>query len=170
VARPQVADIRRVPCHLGMARPQVADIRRVPCHHGMARPQVADVRWVPCHLGMARPQVADIRRVPCHVGMARPQVADIRRVPCHHGMARPQVAGGGDGLQIWRVAANILNISRGQPTMGGPPAWGLGVGLITPHRKKISLLRNVTTDLGNGRTLLINELLRQERGKLNILN
>jgi hypothetical protein len=29
-------------------------------------------------------------------------------VPCHHGMARPQVADGGDGLQIWEVAANIL--------------------------------------------------------------
>jgi hypothetical protein len=33
----------------------------------------------------------------------------VRWVPCHHGMARPQVAGGGDGLQIRRVAANILN-------------------------------------------------------------
>jgi hypothetical protein len=41
-------------CH-----PQVADVRWVPCHHGMARPQVADVRWVPCHHGMARPLVAD---------------------------------------------------------------------------------------------------------------
>jgi hypothetical protein len=30
-------------------------------------------------------------------------------VPCHHGMARPRVASGGDSLQIWRVAANILN-------------------------------------------------------------
>jgi hypothetical protein len=30
-------------------------------------------------------------------------------VPCHHGMARPQVANGGDALQVWRVAANILN-------------------------------------------------------------
>jgi hypothetical protein len=29
--------------------------------------------------------------------------------PCHHGMACPQVADGGDGLQIWRVAASILN-------------------------------------------------------------
>jgi hypothetical protein len=28
---------------------------------------------------------------------------------CHHGMARPQVADGGDSLQIWRVAANVLN-------------------------------------------------------------
>jgi hypothetical protein len=25
--------------------------------------------------------------------------------PCHQGMARPQVADGGDGLQIWWVAA-----------------------------------------------------------------
>jgi hypothetical protein len=30
-------------------------------------------------------------------------------VPCHHSMARPQVADGGDGLEIWRVTANILN-------------------------------------------------------------
>jgi hypothetical protein len=51
-------------------------------------------------------------------------------------MARPQVADGGDGLQIWTVAANILNEKSGQPTRGGPPAWGLGVGLTAPHRKK----------------------------------
>jgi hypothetical protein len=51
-------------------------------------------------------------------------------------MARPQVADGGDALKVWRVAANILNKSRGEPTKSGPPAWGLGVGLTTPHRKK----------------------------------
>ncbi|KAJ4451539.1 hypothetical protein ANN_03004 [Periplaneta americana] len=28
------------------------------------------------------------------------------------------------------------NISRGQPIRGGPPAWGLGEGLTTHHRKK----------------------------------
>jgi hypothetical protein len=56
--------------------------------------------------------------------------------PFHHGMARSQVADGGVGLQIWRVAANILISSREQPTMGGPPAWGLGVGLTTPHSRK----------------------------------
>jgi hypothetical protein len=33
----------------------------------------------------------------------------VRWAPCHHSMERPQVAGGGDGLQVWRVAANILN-------------------------------------------------------------
>jgi hypothetical protein len=39
-----------------------------------------------------------------------------------------------DGLQLWRVAANILNkqpLKRG----GGPPAWWLGVGLTTIRRK-----------------------------------
>jgi hypothetical protein len=34
---------------------------------------------------------------------------DVKWVLCHHGMARPQFADGGDSLQIWRVAANILN-------------------------------------------------------------
>jgi hypothetical protein len=27
----------------------------------------------------------------------------------HHGMAHPQVANGGDDLQIWKSAANIMN-------------------------------------------------------------
>jgi hypothetical protein len=44
--------------------------------------------------------------------------------PCHHGMASPSVPDGGDGLQIWRVAANKLNNSYGEPIMGVPPAWG----------------------------------------------
>jgi hypothetical protein len=33
----------------------------------------------------------------------------VKWLPCHHCMARPQAADGGDSLQIWRVAANILN-------------------------------------------------------------
>jgi hypothetical protein len=33
----------------------------------------------------------------------------VKCVPCHHGIARTQVADGGDGFQIWRVAAIILN-------------------------------------------------------------
>jgi hypothetical protein len=33
----------------------------------------------------------------------------VKWVPCHHGMVCPQVSDGGDGLQTWRVAANILN-------------------------------------------------------------
>jgi len=29
--------------------------------------------------------------------------------PCHHDMARPRFADGGEGLQVCRVAANVLN-------------------------------------------------------------
>jgi hypothetical protein len=36
-------------------------------------------------------------------------MSHVRWVPCHHGMARPQVPDGGDDLQFWRAAANILN-------------------------------------------------------------
>jgi hypothetical protein len=39
--------------------------------------------------------------------------------------------------------------------MGGPPVWGLGVGLRTPHRKK-KLLRTIYTSLGPGPILWIN--------------
>jgi hypothetical protein len=68
-------------------------------------------------------------------------------------MARPQVADVGDGLQIWRVAANVLNKQLRTADRGGPPAWELGVGQTTPHHKKISLLRNVKKGLGLGRIL-----------------
>jgi hypothetical protein len=50
-------------------------------------------------------------------------------------MARPQVADGGDGLQIWRVAANILNKQSRIAERGVPPAWVFGIGLTTPYRK-----------------------------------
>jgi hypothetical protein len=33
----------------------------------------------------------------------------VRWVSCHHGMACPEVADGGDTLQVWRDAANVLN-------------------------------------------------------------
>jgi hypothetical protein len=45
----------------------------------------------------------------------------VKWVHCHHVMARPRVADRGDGLQIWRVVANILNkqlrtAGRGRPS------------------------------------------------------
>jgi hypothetical protein len=50
----------------------------------------------------------------------------VKWFPCHHGMARPQVADRGDGLQIWRVAANILN--KGSRTADSRWSSSLGVG------------------------------------------
>jgi hypothetical protein len=55
----------------------------------------------------------------------------VRRVSCHHRMICPQVADGGDTLQLWRVAVNILN----KQTRGGPLGWGLGVGPTTHHKQ-----------------------------------
>jgi hypothetical protein len=62
---------------------------------------------------------------------------NVNWVPCHHGMARPQVADGGDGLQIWRVAANILYEYKQSQTADKvwSSSWGLGVGLTTPYRE-----------------------------------
>jgi hypothetical protein len=65
--------------------------------------------------------------------------------PCHHGMARPRVADGGDGLQIWSVAAKCRISSRGKPTSGGPPFCELGKGLTTLHRKKKNIITKCHT-------------------------
>jgi hypothetical protein len=59
-------------------------------------------------------------------------------------MTHPQVVDGGDGLQIWKAAANILNKYSRTAGRGSPPAWGLGGGLTTHHHKKSNLLRNPT--------------------------
>jgi hypothetical protein len=68
-------------------------------------------------------------------------------------MTRPQVADGGDGLQIWRVAANILNKQSQTADSGWSSNLGLGVGLTTPDRKRISFLGNVKKGLGLGQVL-----------------
>jgi hypothetical protein len=36
-------------------------------------------------------------------------IIHVKWVPRHHDMACPQVVDGGDGLQLFRAAANILN-------------------------------------------------------------
>jgi hypothetical protein len=84
-------------------------------------------------------------------------ICHVRWLPCHHGMARPQVAVGGDAHQIRKVAANILyNLSR-TADRDDPPVWRLGVGITTPRRKK-ALLRKITSSLGPGWNLWINDL------------
>jgi hypothetical protein len=53
--------------------------------------------------------------------------------PCHHGMAHPHVVNEGmDG------AVNILNKQSRTAKKGGPPAWGKGEVLTTPHHKNLS--------------------------------
>jgi len=51
--------------------------------------------------------------------------------PCHHGTARHQVGDVWDGLQMWRVAANILDKQCRAAEKGWPSTLG-----ITPHSKK----------------------------------
>jgi hypothetical protein len=55
---------------------------------------------------------------------------------CKHDMVRPWDADGGDGFQIWRVAGNILNMQPRTADKELSPAWRLGEGLPTPHRRK----------------------------------
>jgi hypothetical protein len=57
-------------------------------------------------------------------------------VPCHHCMARPQVVDGGDGLQIWMVAANILHKQSRIADREWFFSLGVGRGLTTPPHKK----------------------------------
>jgi hypothetical protein len=59
----------------------------------------------------------------------------VRWVPCHHGIARPQVADGGDLLQFWRVAANILNKQSQIADKGWSSSLGVGRGAnnSSPH-------------------------------------
>jgi hypothetical protein len=51
----------------------------------------------------------------------------VKWVPCHHGMARPQISDGGEGLQIRRVAENIVN--KQARTVDKGRSFGLEVGL-----------------------------------------
>jgi hypothetical protein len=55
-------------------------------------------------------------------------------------MACPQVADGGDGFQIWRVAAIIMNKQSwetpGKLTTRDPPAWLVGKVLTTLTAKE----------------------------------
>jgi hypothetical protein len=63
-----------------------------------------------------------------------------------------EVADEGNGLQVWRIIANILNKQLQAATRGGPPDLGLDMGLIT-YLKEISILQNVTQGLGLGQSL-----------------
>jgi hypothetical protein len=56
----------------------------------------------------------------------------VKWVHCHHGMARPRVADRGDGLQILRVAANMLNKHSRTADSGWSSSLGVGRGANNP--------------------------------------
>jgi hypothetical protein len=53
-------------------------------------------------------------------------------VPCLYGMARPQEADGREGLQIWTVAANILNKQSRTADNGWSSSLEVGRGANNP--------------------------------------
>jgi hypothetical protein len=63
-------------------------------------------------------------------------------------MARPRVADRGDSLQIWKVAANILNKQSRTADSGRSSSLGVGQGANNPSRKTHYLLRITTHSLG----------------------
>jgi hypothetical protein len=75
-------------------------------------------------------------------------VSSLRRVILgpFHDMARPRVAVGGDGLQIWREAANVLN--KQSPIADKAWSSSLGVGRGDINSKNARLLRYITQGLG----------------------
>jgi len=64
-------------------------------------------------------------------------------------MACLRVAAGREGLQIWRVTANIVNKKSQTADNGWPFKFGVGRGVnnSSPYEKK-NLSRNVTQGLG----------------------
>jgi hypothetical protein len=88
-------------------------------------------------------------------------LAHVKYDPCHQAMARRQVADG-DGLQIWMLAANILNKQSRTAGKGWSCSLRVGHGTgnfsLKKKNKKTSFLRNVTKGHRPGRILCINDL------------
>jgi hypothetical protein len=63
-------------------------------------------------------------------------------LPCHQCLTHPQVADGGDSIQTWWVAVNILNKSQ-TADRASPSSFGVGGWLTTPHHKKQYLMQNI---------------------------
>jgi hypothetical protein len=83
--------------------------------------------------------------VPCSL------VGHVKWVHYHHGMVRPRVADRRYGLQIWRVAANILNKQSRTADSGWSSSLGVGREANNPPRKTQYLLHITTHSLGTGR-------------------
>jgi hypothetical protein len=73
--------------------------------------------------------------------------------PCHYSMERPRVADGKDGLQLWRIAANILNKQPRINDKGWSSSLRVGRGANNPSPQKTNSLRKATQSLRPGRIL-----------------
>jgi hypothetical protein len=60
-------------------------------------------------------------------------ITRVKWVPCHHGMERLQVADTGDGIQIWREAADLLYKLRLTENKGLSYCLGVARWAKTPH-------------------------------------
>jgi len=52
----------------------------------------------------------------------------FKMVPCHHGTARHRVSDGGDGTQVWRIAANISSNQSCTADKGWSSSFGVERG------------------------------------------
>jgi hypothetical protein len=87
----------------------------------------------------------------------------VKCVPCHHGTVHSQIAHGGECIQIWTVAANILNKQSQTADKGCPTA--LGGGLTAPHLTNIITRPNNTGCLKNTRHTFRNKFLTCRQSK-----
>jgi hypothetical protein len=62
----------------------------------------------------------------------------------------PQIAYGGDVLQIWKVAANILNKQSRTADRGWSSSLGIRWGAKNPQCKTSNLLHIIIKSLGQG--------------------
>jgi hypothetical protein len=58
-------------------------------------------------------------------------------------MEHPSISDGGNGLTIWKAAANVFSKQSWTADGGGPAASGLGGGLTAIFTLKIGMLWNV---------------------------
>jgi hypothetical protein len=62
----------------------------------------------------------------CWISVSYLLLTHVGWVPCHDCMAHAQVADVGDGVKIWRVAANILNKQSRTADKGWSSSLGVG--------------------------------------------
>jgi hypothetical protein len=71
------------------------------------------------------------------------QIVLTRRANQQHGIALCQVADGGNGNQLWKVAANTLNKEQWTNDKGRSSALGSRVWITTIHSKNELVAKNL---------------------------